>query len=442
MTNYGIIKNGLPAERSRGLMFAENFENAAEVVKNGGTINGSPTIDNGIYSGISDENRIRNRFIPTFLFNGEIYTLQFIIKAAGNFDGNFIRLNNDNDDNPPYIGIVNNKILLYFGTGNYMYSSSDIPFDEEVMVTIVTDFDVSNDNTKIYFNDVNKTSSYTSSTGPGDLGSFSISSGGVNANDYIKEFKIFRGELTEEDILAYYNNTTFTYEKYAEVILPMDLKNHDPTGEKNIIAEENTPNTQDVSGNNNHATFGDGSTSSTFPTKLTERKGYFFDGSNSKYMKIKDMTFDSSSHDFTIIGSFRNTSHNNSNYQYGICQTHRLTPSYSSDFIIPFQGSLVWMRSKTAGTAPTDKNWHRIAMVWDLNSETYDVYLDGEYRATSSKVSDYGGIGTVKLGNTGDITTQGSFLGETSNIFMTKTKLSPIQIKDDYLKWKQRWNIK
>ena len=52
----------------------------------------------------------------------------------------------------------------------------------------------------------------------------------------------------------------------------------------NCSVKEGYSGTQDVSGNNNHATFGDGSTSSTYPTKLSAR-GYEGDG-GSDYFDI------------------------------------------------------------------------------------------------------------------------------------------------------------
>ena len=42
-----LINNSTPAERAVGARFAENFETAQAVVKNGGTITGTPVIDNG-----------------------------------------------------------------------------------------------------------------------------------------------------------------------------------------------------------------------------------------------------------------------------------------------------------------------------------------------------------------------------------------------------------
>lgn len=86
----------------------------------------------------------------------------------------------------------------------------------------------------------------------------------------IHSFKIYNRALSDQECLDYCNNATFLYEQKASIILPMRLQDHDPTNNRTL----------DRSGHGYHATFGDGSTASTFPTKITGQRGYSFDGTS------------------------------------------------------------------------------------------------------------------------------------------------------------------
>ena len=85
-------------------------------------------------------------------------------------------------------------------------------------------------------------------------------------NFRMKDLKFWNVQLTVQEALDYFTGQTFNYEKRASVILPMTADCHDATNLRTL----------DVSGNGRCFTFGDGSTASTFPTKL-QRRGYYFD---------------------------------------------------------------------------------------------------------------------------------------------------------------------
>jgi hypothetical protein len=73
--------------------------------------------------------------------------------------------------------------------------------------------------------------------------------------------------------------------------------------------KETEARTLDVSPYGNNAQLGDGSTVSTYPTKLTKR-GYHFDRASSQYMTIPsdDVKFEGPTDDFTIAFTFRTAS--------------------------------------------------------------------------------------------------------------------------------------
>lgn len=99
--------------------------------------------------------------------------------------------------------------------------------------------------------------------------------GAAEANNFsgqIKYADVFKASLDADEVLAYATGTMFDYDRFCVCDLPFSIATHDSINKRSL----------DVSGYNNHATWGDGSTSTTFPTKLAGR-GYSFDGGD--YMK-------------------------------------------------------------------------------------------------------------------------------------------------------------
>lgn len=84
----------------------------------------------------------------------------------------------------------------------------------------------------------------------------------------LRGVKVFSTALDTDEIAAYYNNSMFSYMDYCIQLLPMRIQDHDIANARTL----------DRSGNNNHAQLGNGSTTTTFPTKLSDRPGYYFDG--------------------------------------------------------------------------------------------------------------------------------------------------------------------
>jgi len=74
----------------------------------------------------------------------------------------------------------------------------------------------------------------------------------------IGQVKVFKSLLTEQDALNYYNRSCLPENKIID--LPMRMIDHDVANLR----------TTDISGNNNHGIFGDGSTPSTYPVKISK----------------------------------------------------------------------------------------------------------------------------------------------------------------------------
>lgn len=113
----------------------------------------------------------------------------------------------------------------------------------------------------------------------------------IQINDWNQfEFvMIFRNQLSTEEKTAYQNGTMWTYDQNCVLWMDGKLRRYDPDNNRHI----------DASRAGNNLTFGDGTTATTFPTKLTERGGgYSFDGGD--YMKFTKTLSGS----YTIIVDF------------------------------------------------------------------------------------------------------------------------------------------
>jgi hypothetical protein len=86
----------------------------------------------------------------------------------------------------------------------------------------------------------------------------------------IHNLKFFHARLTnaEAQLLSYGDGRIWKYTDDYVCHLPMDLAHHDPVNNRTL----------DISGNGNHARFGDGVTPAQYPVKNTNSRGYSFDG--------------------------------------------------------------------------------------------------------------------------------------------------------------------
>jgi hypothetical protein len=87
------------------------------------------------------------------------------------------------------------------------------------------------------------------------------------------KIRLFNKKLSAKEAADYYNNTILTYQKDAYLEYPLRLDEHDASSKRTL----------ELSSNQKILTFGDGSTTTTFPTKLTTVCGYSTDGGD--YLK-------------------------------------------------------------------------------------------------------------------------------------------------------------
>lgn len=125
----------------------------------------------------------------------------------------------------------------------------------------------------------------------------------------------------------------------------------------------------------------------------------------SEYMEVNlgALTNLSGSEDFTVAIWTKFSG----NQRYVISQSHIISP-YSSDwFFLCFDSNnIFWFRSVKLGNynSINDGEWHYLVMTWDKTAETYEGFVDGMSIGTSAVVSDYGGVGSIKIGANGEVT--------------------------------------
>ena len=283
-----LIKNTTPAERSRGCIFSETFESKYAVERNEGTVVGTPVIDFGAtFNGTTD-------YIQYTPWNGTMLNsdeLSFVLEFTPHFDWDYadaavtlwdIRDNaNGNSSNLIKNGI--NERFEFYISGSYIGAWDNALFENvwkinERNVLVVS---TKSGDTELFLNGTLISNSKPSAWTPNALTTKARLASDVTTPRYFFDgvyhsFKIFQSKLTQQEVLDFYNNSTYTYRNKAVVDLPMTAECHDPDNVRTL----------DKSGNGHHATFGDGSTPTKYPAKLSKH-GYSFDGTTD-YMTMLD----------------------------------------------------------------------------------------------------------------------------------------------------------
>lgn len=289
MTSPLLNKYTLPAERIRGCVFADLYESSSTISTNGGITSGSPTIT--LAEGISLNGSTQSVSYPdrgysfgngstddSFSITAKVYmtdATNFTIAAKGGASSDYEwRLFTDGSDRIT-ITLYDNSSSGYIGR----YYSTALTSYENKWIDLAFTYSASKTSAgcKIYLNgaQVDNTNNQSGSYGGMEPLGASVLVGLLPGGNYsagkIKSLKIWKCELTSQEVSDISSNKTFLYERKALINLPMGIAQHDPTSVRTL----------DMSGKGNHGTFGDGSTSTTYPTKLVDKHGYYFDGGDS-----------------------------------------------------------------------------------------------------------------------------------------------------------------
>ena len=278
MSNPDLRITSNPAERARGAVFCTDFRNQAQMLKDGWTLHGSPTFhpDGGMITagaqyatiGASTETQTDHftmslEFYPDF--EPDDSTHRFMVDSIGAGRFTFRR------------GPTNYIVFVPPGGGTVLSALAVFgPLWRRNERNLFTASSRSGAQT-LWFNGVQigtGVQTYTSS--PITTIMAGATTAGVQpAPARYKRLYIGHHESTFQEHLDMWNNETWDWPNRSEVTLQMRTKDYDIANVRTL----------DSSGKGNHATLGDGSTSSTYPT---QGPGYMeFDGVDD-YLNLGD----------------------------------------------------------------------------------------------------------------------------------------------------------
>jgi hypothetical protein len=227
----------------RGAVFAETFKNSTAVECNNGTVTGTPTIDRGAsFDGSAD----RIDYGQTLT---GVQSVSFWVTLATTTE-DIIKLS------------ATHSITVSGGTVTATGWTSPTIYVNGVVTSTIT--------TARSFVTVTTGTGFTAD----DIQVGYVSSFGEFT---IEDLLIWSVALTAQEIADYNAGRTYNYRNRAVADWPMLAAQHDTSNDRTL----------DVSGNQFHAQFGDGSTPGTFPQKRDNR-GYQFDGAGD-YMTCGDV---------------------------------------------------------------------------------------------------------------------------------------------------------
>jgi len=281
-----LTAQSTPAERRVGAMFAENWESIAFVEDNGGTIGTTCTVANGLLTSIGNTSTdyAEQNFMDLINNGGSVKIEKFCYTGASAAFLRFFEWNLDGD-NAFVIAIrpSDGELRCAFNKGGVTTYSS-----------VATGVFVADTEYEIIFAPTGGSESvgvpfptYVNGVASQD-GVLGVGLGTANSKLYVSRLlvgsigpiTVSQGTaMTAQTALDSYNNATYNYPNESVTYLKLDMESHDPTNVRTL----------DVSGNANHATFGDGSTATTYPTKLSKR-GYSFDGTTDYFDGLPALT--------------------------------------------------------------------------------------------------------------------------------------------------------
>jgi len=259
-----LTRYSLPAERARDCVFIDIFEDTSLVVENGGTITGTPVIDfefqgDGssyiVYDTVGFEDITTGNMAIVMRFR------------TGTIDGtaqNLISQADGTGTGRTWIGISSNNKISTSLSGTFREGSTTLQSNTEY----ITSFRFDGSTVKVYLDGVEEVSA-SDTIDEGADGNFIVGANKTLSDPIDNEFaicdiRVFKKGLTVQEHLDYASGALWNYLNEADLHLPMKLENHDPTNSKTL----------DVSSNGFDGTLVNG------PTKLTNTKGYRFNGTN------------------------------------------------------------------------------------------------------------------------------------------------------------------
>ncbi len=222
--------------KASDVIFAERFLNSTQVGNNGGVISGNPIINNGgTFDGTDDK----------IAYNQPVYGIKSV-----SFD--------------LYLETTTEQIMEFNASQSIVATAGTLTATNWTAATIYLNGVAGATVAAATWYRVTITTSTAFNGTAISLGNISTDFGNIR----LKNLSFSKSSKTAQEALDDYKNQTFNYENKTVLNLPLRDK----------IGSSAPFTTTDFSGHGNHATLGDGTTSTTFPTKLTYPGGYSFDG--------------------------------------------------------------------------------------------------------------------------------------------------------------------
>jgi len=405
-----LITNSTPAERSRGCMFAEDFENANQVARNGATVGGSPVINNGLTTdGVDDEVTYAQDINNT-------KSISFWVTLATDTE-NIMQLS------------ASHSIEAGSGTLTATGLTSPTFYVDGVATATIT-------TTRSHVTITTATAFNADAIQIGQDASF--------GQFKIEDVKMWTTELTAAEVTDLANDSTYEYINETILDLPMGMGQHDITNTQTL----------DLSATGNDATWTAGATA---PTKLTANKGYTFDGTadlmyltNSGTVDVAYQTIGASDN-YTIavwIKTSGGTGGGASWWANDVIMELREETASDIDTAFSFgiESNTLSLGRSDASTAErevgsatvNDGIWHLVCAV--VTDDVVDFYIDGalDIQRTYTTVTGDSSVGTNSsnffIGSRStDTGAAGNwFAGDMMGVKMWGSALTALQIADLY----------
>jgi len=420
-----IIKNSLPAERKRNLIFAENFVNAQEVRENGGRLQGDPAINFGAsLDGTSDyleyalegtelsadDLSVVFKFIPDFAFDANAQR-----NLIDTTNGARYRVVKQNNASSNVLSVVfGGTTIADIASAAYgAYWNADV---ENILVISSTSGDTSAwlNGTKIL--DADATA--WAKVAPTELYVGAKFDGSGPFDGTILDVKFFKVQLSDEESEDYSNGNWLDYRNNMRGDWPLDMEHHDIDNLQSL----------DRSGNGYHVAMGT-LIVATIPKKNTDMTGYYIDGNDffqlTTSLGISDFPF-SMSIMFTTTST-------------GLACVMDLGDTSSSlrnmsIYLDINENAAIAMRNgggwQAAGATPADHgNWiHAVAVFAGATDRR--IYINGTLDATNVGNVAFFTPNRFSIGRFGDLTPGANIIGNIARAKVWDYALTPLQIAD------------
>jgi len=431
--NMGRTVDAPPAEVARGCKFAENFRTAGQVVRNGGQVYGSVPIKDG-----ADFDGVAGRAI---LFD----SYQAFDKSATSVFAEFTPTFSPEDNLTCYMldsEFADRSIwilALHTGPDNLLQIGIGGSGVFSVSASVFSQYWRKNQKNTLAFSGVPGANRCFLN---GVLIATASTAWTQNTSDYIvvgarydrtfqfrgavHKVKIFDVALTDQELVDMHNDTTYNYPNECSLHLPMGMSEHDPDNLRTL----------DISGNDRHAQFGDGVTSSTFPTK-TRRVGYDYDGDDF-------LRFFEGGADLITGDAYTVSIQAVPEYDLGTGGQYYLYDSTPNRFLVTIQTTGA-LSVYAGGTSVLGASLSAMAAFWKKGSVLnfvvvgrastpyHALYMDGQLIAESATVWTMGSSTWWNIGSRYS-SPYAAWPGQVKSFQVWPKALTPIQIHDLHLK--------